>query len=141
MPQSETSQSGHQSYHNGHMPVWLCLWQANRTGRKFATNTKDRKALAAMPDELTIYRGFSRSRKAVDGLAWTLDREQAEWFANRNRYGRQHGYIASATIRKSDILAYLNDGGRNEQEILCLAEHRQNVQIERYNANSFSNIL
>jgi hypothetical protein len=84
-----------------------------------------------MPDELTIYRSFARTRKGVDGLAWTLDREQAEWFANRNRHGKQHGYIASATIRKADVIAYLNDGGRNEREIICLAEHRKNVLSER----------
>ena len=87
----------------------------------------ERKALAELPDEVTAYRGFSR----VDGergYSWTLDLEQADWFARtwtsehpRLRWwgvpaGEVKPCVATATYSKPEIMARLL--GRDEAELL-----------------------
>jgi hypothetical protein len=69
------------------------------------------QATLAMPDVLTVYRGARSSMR--HGLSWTPEWTQAEWFANRCG-----GRVYTATIRKSSVLAYLNDH-RSENEIVA----------------------
>lgn len=70
----------------------------------------------------TIYRGGSQELQQVkNSLSWTLERDVAEWFIERNHYrsrfmpiGEQHLYCAE--IAADDVIAYLNN--RDEFEIL-----------------------
>jgi hypothetical protein len=50
-------------------------------GREHLMDAEER---AALPDVVTILRGFTHAEGAR-GLSWTLDRERAEWFARRFR--------------------------------------------------------
>ena len=77
---------------------------------------EERKALAALPDRLTIYRGVHIKKGTLRGLSWTLDRERAEWFANR--WAKRRPYLVEAEVLKSDVRAYFLD--RNEAEIIVL---------------------
>ena len=43
---------------------------------------EDRECFTALPDPVSIYRGQLAGRHA--GIAWTTDRERAEWFARRS---------------------------------------------------------
>jgi len=77
---------------------------------------EERKALAALPDRLTIYRGVHIKKGTLRGLSWTLDRERAEWFANR--WAKRRPYLVQAQVLKSDVRAHFLD--RGEAEIVVL---------------------
>lgn len=70
----------------------------------------------------TIYRGGCQDLQHVkNSLSWTLERDVAEWFIERNHFrsrfmpiGEQHLYCAE--IAADDVIAYLNN--RDEFEIL-----------------------
>lgn len=67
-----------------------------------------------LDDVVTVYRGVtSYNAKNVKALSWTLDRDTAEWFANR--YGEQ-GTVYEAQIEKEHICAVFQ--GRNEAEVI-----------------------
>jgi hypothetical protein len=56
-------------------------------------------------------------RSAMHGLSWTLDREKAQWFANRwLSLKRRRPIVLQTVARKADVMAYF--AGRNEQEIV-----------------------
>jgi hypothetical protein len=95
---------------------WIKLWSADRPDKHSAMNAKERKALARLPDRLTIYRGIGHV-KGRNGLSWTLDREKAIWFARRF-VGVHSGRSSLLTARayKSDVHALLL--GRKEQEVV-----------------------
>lgn len=71
----------------------------------------------------TVFRGVAgvgRARR-VRGFCWTLDMEQARWFARRGAaLGLAAPAVWSGLIAEPNILAYVND--RQEQEILAFAE-------------------
>ena len=72
-------------------------------------NEEDTKFFNELPSTITIYRGGVDDK----GYSWTLDKEKAEWFANRFNFDYE---VFEKTINKSDVFAYLND--RNESEII-----------------------
>lgn len=77
------------------------------------------RAFCNLDDVVTIYRGVtSFNSKNVKALSWTLDRNTAEWFAQR--YG-EHGTVYQAQIKKEHICALLL--GRNESEVIVDPKH------------------
>jgi hypothetical protein len=93
---------------------WQEVWATGRPNHQAAMTKDERLALAALPDELTIYRG-AREDLNEDGLSWTTDRARAEWFAKRfNREG--DAVVLEARVTKHDVLAYFT--GRNESEVV-----------------------
>jgi hypothetical protein len=48
-------------------------------------------------------------------LSWTLDKNQAKWFANRFE---KDGVVLEKRISKKNIVAYFN--GRNEEEVIVV---------------------
>ena len=60
-----------------------------------------------LPEEIVVYRGINEhgSEKA---LSWTLDKEQAEWFANRFSMFGKTGTVYQANIKKEYVLAYFS---------------------------------
>ena len=84
---------------------------------------EDTKFFNELPNTITIYRGGIDDK----GYSWTLDKDKAEWFANRwvmngnlgdesNVTNRHETNVFEKTINKSDAIAYLSD--RNESEII-----------------------
>jgi hypothetical protein len=73
-----------------------------------------------LPDEVAIYRGWI-DRGTAEGWSWTLDKSRAEWFGRRLRQGSDGGYVATATVAKSDIIAVLL--GRGEFEVVVNPDH------------------
>lgn len=98
---------------------WLALWSGKCSSKHMAMDETDQKARRALPARLTVYRGVncdddSEAAEAIGyGLSWTLDREQAVWFANR---GSSRPFLGQAEILKRDCFAYFSD--RNEQEVV-----------------------
>lgn len=83
----------------------------------------------------TVYRaGLEPLDKAKYSLSWTLSRDVAEWFANRQKflYG-QLGHIYKATISAEKVIAF--DNGRNEFEII---QYRNVKNIEEIPIQGYS---
>ena len=83
----------------------------------------------------TVYRaGLESLDKAKYSLSWTLSRDVAEWFANRQKflYG-QLGHIYKATISADKVIAF--DNGRNEFEII---QYRNVKSIEEIPMQGYS---
>lgn len=66
---------------------------------------------STLPDLITVYRGHHHDN--VNGMSWTTDRKQAEWFAAR--YSKA-GDVVERTVSKSDVLFATNE--RNEHEVV-----------------------
>lgn len=64
----------------------------------------------SLPEEITVYRGI-RGRGSLKALSWTIDIEQAEWFAQR--WGT-NGKVYSARISREDVLAVFTSRGESE---------------------------
>ena len=95
---------------------WLNLFRSERRYRALMMVREDRKYFDALPDTLTIYRGYQQGKhKHKMGLAWSLSKEKAIWFAYRKpENGRP--MVVSGVCRKADAICFTN--GRKEQEII-----------------------
>lgn len=79
--------------------------------RPLMMNAAERRALRALPETMTVYRGCRAHNRA--GWSWTLDPKKAEWFARR--FGRV-GIVRTGTVPKARVLAHFL--GRGEAEVL-----------------------
>lgn len=68
-----------------------------------------------LPDEVQIYRGVG-TKSNPKGFSWTTNLEVAERFAERYSMLDGDGYIAVATVKKEDVLAYFSR--RDEDEYI-----------------------
>lgn len=68
--------------------------------------------LASLPETIMVYRGIQKDA-TTNALSWTLDKNVAEWFANRFN---NNGTVVEVTINKKYVFAYIN--GRNEKEVV-----------------------
>lgn len=106
--------------------VWIDsenIWQNHQQWKRTWASLKkpsltmeadELKALKAMPDILTVYRGIGAQTHNPNGLSWTLSKEKAVWFAQR--FKRISPTLISGQVKKVDVYAYFT--GRNEQEIV-----------------------
>lgn len=62
--------------------TWRRLFSSSRPDREMLMTEAERPFLAALPEEVTIYRGHSHEG-GERGLAWTLDRDSAVRFAHQ----------------------------------------------------------
>ena len=85
------------------------LFRSDRPGREHLMTPEEQAVLARLPKRLHVYRGYSGEELCADGVAWTLDRRQAVWYANWHRED-DDPMVASGTVAKADIWAYLNGG-------------------------------
>ena len=69
-----------------------------------------------LPKKIIIYRGGVSKR----GISWTLDKDIAEWFANRFKAINKGGQLFEKKVFKNDCIAYFN--GREEEEIIYLGD-------------------
>ncbi len=89
--------------------------------KQILMDEKEYAVYTSLSKEITVYRGVGKRGK-VNGLSWTLELEQAKWFANRF----EPVGVYKAKINKKYVLAYFN--GRNEQEIVL--DYRKLTDIE-----------
>lgn len=91
-------------------------------GRQNLMTAAEQRALAKLPDEVTIYRAMTKKEAAgkTFGVSWTLSKKVAEFF--RDDYARNHAtshlekVIKEKVVKKSDIIAVFN--GRKEKEVI-----------------------
>jgi hypothetical protein len=88
--------------------AWFCLFF--RAGYTHDGNPADR------PEKpVTLYRGCSQyyTRR----MAWTSDRDRAEWFAGYRNHGGHPRAVYQATVEPGRLLAFIGaDAGRDENE-------------------------
>lgn len=96
-----------------------------KADKKYLMNKNEYDIYKNFPEEITVYRGI-RGRGKVQGLSWTLSKEQARWFANRFE---PTGKVYSARIKKEDTLAYFSD--RNEKEVVL--DYRRLFDVSEVN--------
>lgn len=88
---------------------------------------------STLDDKLTIYRGVVRDKpKNVKALSWTLDKDTAQWFADR---GRGEGAVYEANIDKEHIFALFTR--RNEDEIVVDPKFLTNIHKIEQEATFF----
>jgi hypothetical protein len=119
--------------------LWQDIWQQvswTRQGRArkrrfHVMEPAERELFDALPDRLTVYRGYSIAGNE-HGYSWTLDRNKAEWFARRYAGSSEADgvFVASVEVNKNEVLAYFT--GRNEAEIVLdiWGDWSANMQIE-----------
>jgi hypothetical protein len=94
--------------------AWRNLWSAPDIDVSAAMDEKERSALAALPDLVTVYRGTQHPRTRAP-LSWSLDQDKAHWFAARSGTG---GFLLTGKARKNAIKAVFF--GRKEDEVVAL---------------------
>jgi hypothetical protein len=97
-------------------PLWLKLWtEAAKSGRV---------EQEPMPegDPLTIYRGEPEVPKSkTRGIAWSLERDVAKFFALRRPWSDGTGVVLETTVPRDAVLGYVTD--RQEAEIIVTPKH------------------
>jgi len=100
-----------QKYTHYNRELFDDLFRADRPGREHVMTPEEREVLAKLPDVLTVYRGYSDDNDEgyAEGIAWTLDRRGAVWYAN---WVRQHENprVITGKVRKEDAWAYGGGG-------------------------------
>ena len=88
------------------------LFRADRPGRENLMEPDERDVLARLPDVLTVYRGYASEdddeQDFADGIAWTLDRRRAVWFANRHREPEIAHRLITGKVLKKDVWGYFD---------------------------------
>ena len=85
-----------------------------------------------LPAEIVAYRGVAGITigRAERGMSWTLNREEAEWFAERDE-DLGAPMVLEATIRKPNVLAVFNDP---EREIVVRPGRVSRVTVQALNS-------
>lgn len=82
--------------------------------KKYLMNEEEYEIYENLPDQVRVYCGVNKFENPK-GLSWTLSLDTAKWFANRwSHDGSEDGYIQTALVNKSDVLAYFGDRGESE---------------------------
>lgn len=103
----------YEHYQIGMMSELKGLFELSDTRDMMDDNEK--KVYDELPDVVELYRGIC-SDEYYPAMSWTLDKTQAEWFANRfNRNGK----IIEAKVRKEHIYCY------QEHEKECIVDYEE----------------
>jgi len=97
----------------------VMLFKNPRPGKEHFMNKEDKERFDELPEKLIIYRGCSEieSQKKVYGLSWTIDRDVAEFFAEKYIKNKDvNSTIVEVKVSKSSLFAYI--GGREESEVI-----------------------
>lgn len=98
--------------------VPLDLFKQAREGRTLYLTDDDAGDRPIMTERVQVWRGTGIGEKP--GIAWTLDRERAEWFAKRNR-DKTFALLLGGTVKRERVLAYIV--GRSENEVVVDPRH------------------
>jgi len=104
----------------------LLAFSAGPENREALMTSRERSYLRRLPDEITIYRGMTKSEldSGKFGLSWSLKREIAEFYAitfQRNSATTgQEKLVHSITIKKHEVVAYF--AGREEFEVIYISK-------------------
>ncbi len=101
--------------------VWKMLFA--RCSQPDLMDESEKEKFAALPETVTVYRGID-TKKNVHGLSWTTEKSVAIWFANRFRKKGQDAWLIEGQVKRSKIIAFLEQ--REESEVICLSKDVRN---------------
>lgn len=96
--------------------TWKKLLSSKRAGRNNIMSPEELKVFKKLPDIVTVYRGHQGKNKT--GFSFTLDKDKADWFANRWKSAGTTGKTDTVQVPKSKIIAYFS--GRGESEVVII---------------------
>jgi hypothetical protein len=99
------------------------------TPRRVFDGDAARSTFAALPEQVTIYRGTVEAEGTDYGVCWTLDQDKARWFATKHgrfRNTRSPAVLLTADVTRAHIAGLLFD--RDESEVLVCPDHLRNVR-------------
>lgn len=117
--------------------IWERILECDIPHREFMTTSAERKALKALGDHLTVYRGVQGPNEeeafkdGVMGYQWTLDRETAVFFSSRLIRDPDQGYLMTTSVRRSDVIAHFTNRGESEIVIAPDDLDWDNIEINR----------
>jgi hypothetical protein len=100
-----------------HPKKWRQLWGEPIEGRWACMSEEEICFLDTLLEKIEVWRGTSHTGDP-NGLAWTLDREKAVWFAQRFCSETRPPLLAKGIVGKRDVLAYFEK--RGEREIVSM---------------------
>jgi len=95
-------------------------------------NEAERKALEALPDTITVYRGIRKPllnnhKRFINGFSWSTSFDVAYWFAKRFAHNQEEmGKVFKAEIQKKHILAFFGVDSY-EREVVINPSKLQNI--------------
>lgn len=95
--------------------LWRKALNSKKPHRKYFMSDEDRITFYQMPNEITVYRGYTIGLNK-QGFSYSLSEEKARWFAER--FNREKACVSMRKVKKEDIFAYTS--ARNEDEIIIL---------------------
>ena len=110
-----------QNYKKIPYKIYNELFCSTRPEREKLMDNKELKLLNKLPNEITIYRGGSKTELKTKkfGISWTLDKNIAENFANvKSIRDKKEMVVIEKIISKKDVVAYLIS--RKEEEIIYI---------------------
>ncbi len=116
--------------------IWEDILTCDIPHQGFMTKSADRKALKAMGDTITVYRGVQGQTKqdaledGMLGFQWSLSKDIAKFFSHRFLRKPNRGFVLTATARTSDVLAYLTSRGESEVIIHPECMMQADISIE-----------
>lgn len=120
-------------------PEWAALLASEVPHRSFLTHGPNRRALAALPDPVPVFRGVqatnaltARYAALKGGFSWSISRDVAAWFSWRWKQGGVAAFVVSATAPRANIIALMTE--RGESEVLLDPAQRdqlQNIDVTR----------
>ena len=115
------------------VPFLADLLLSDRPCRERLMDPESAAEFAAMPEVITVYKGFHRGYRYDDDYSFTLSPKTAEWFARR--FDRPAPKVLTGLVQKGDVLAYMDQ--RGEKEILiepCLVDVQKvkNLRVRRH---------
>jgi hypothetical protein len=103
------------------LPLAKLLRSATRAELDLMMTPEERAALAAMPDEITVYRGCYQINR--HGLSWSTDINIAARFPTLHRYsrpGEQPILLQAIAYRDRAVAMH----GRSEDEVIVVDAHQ-----------------
>lgn len=123
--------------HSEDDPCWTGLMDCGIPNRWAMTDSKDRRALRAMPEVVTVYRGVQATDAtaarefAHSGWSWTFSAKTARFFARRWLKPDVTPFVIRAQVPKDLIKAYLTGRGEDEALIRPGAAEACKVSVQR----------
>jgi hypothetical protein len=110
-----------QNYKKIPYKVYYDLFSATKSNREKLMNGEEIKLFNKLPDEITIYRGGSKTEEKTKkyGISWTLNQKIAEQFAEvKSIRDKKIMVVHELRIKKSDAIAYFIS--REEEEMIYI---------------------
>lgn len=108
--------------------LWRNLFRSSKWSARQMMTAEEQLEFEAMPDRMTLYRGFCSKLGTWRGMSWTDDIDLARFFA---RYrGKAEPSIAIATVTKLGVAAFIKARDSEREFIVPRLQQSQLIDIK-----------